>query len=102
MHSEHVDSKCAFVYCSYFKEFAVKHKEHAAVVLLDDKTNVSARESNHAVLTNVRSLMKRVNLQESFMKNMNPVKEIVSSRLEPMLLKDEKILIQQSATSENV
>ena len=62
MRNEHVGSKYEFACYSYFKEFAVQHKEHAAVVLLDDKINVPVREPNHAVSTNVRILTKRVNL----------------------------------------
>ena len=54
MRSERVYSKYAFVYYSYFKEFAIKYKEHAAAVFLDNKANVPVGELSHAVATNVR------------------------------------------------
>ena len=54
MPSEHVDSKYAIVYYSYFKEFAIKYKKHVAVAFLDDRVNVPVGEPNHAVSTNVR------------------------------------------------
>ena len=53
-------------------------------------------------MNKLRNLTKPcAELQESFMESMNPMKEIVNSRSESMLLKDEKISVQQSATSEN-
>ena len=42
------------IYYTYFKEFAIKYKEHAAIGFLVDKNNVPAGEPNHAVSTNVR------------------------------------------------
>ena len=38
MRNEHVGSKYEFVCYSYFNEFAVQQTEHAAVVLLDDRS----------------------------------------------------------------
>lgn len=51
MRSEHLDSKYAFIYYLYFKEFSIKYREHVAVALLDDTVNVPVVEPNHTILT---------------------------------------------------
>ena len=55
MYHKHADSKYAFVYYSYLKDFAVKYKEHAAFTFLYGKANIPVGEPEHAVSTNVRS-----------------------------------------------
>ena len=54
-------------------------------------------------MNNLRNLTKRcVNLRESFIESMNPVKKIGNARFKSMSLKDERISIQPSSSSENV
>ena len=55
MRSDHVDSKYAFVYYSFLKEFAVKYRDNAFMACLDDKANIPVGEPDHAISTNVRS-----------------------------------------------
>ena len=54
-------------------------------------------------MNNLRNLTKRcVNLKESFIESMKPVKDLVNDRFESMSLKNEKISTKLSSSAENV
>ena len=55
MHSEHQDSKYAYVYYTYLKDFAIKYKDHTMLAFLDDKATIPVGKPSQAVSTNVRA-----------------------------------------------
>ena len=51
---KHIDSQHTLVYYSYFKQFFIKFKEHAAIASLVHKVNAPVGEPNRTVETNVQ------------------------------------------------
>ena len=54
MQSEHPDSKYAFLYYIYLKEFVVNFIENAILTFHDDKAIIPEGEPLHAISTNVK------------------------------------------------
>ena len=55
MKADHPDSKYAYIYFTYLKEFAIKFRDYTTFAFMDDKATVPVGEPNNAISTNVRS-----------------------------------------------
>ena len=55
MRANHPDSKYAYTYFTYLKEFAIKFRDYTTFAFMGNKETVPVGEPNNAILTNVCS-----------------------------------------------